>query len=404
MSDPLQNMMFDARFQTRLVFGENSVNQIGSLAREFTSQKRILLITDIGLVTAGHAEKVTQLLQADDCTVILFDQAKENPTTADVNVCLQVAQKSRVDLIIALGGGSSLDTAKGCNFILTNGKTMRDYQGYGKADKPLLPLIAIPTTAGTGSECQSFALIADENTHEKMACGDPKAAPRIAILDPVLTLTQPFSVTIASGIDALTHSLETAVTRKRNSLSSIFSREAFCLIANSFEQVLTHPKDLHARSQMQLAATYCGLAIENSMLGAAHAAANPMTARFGLTHGLAVGLMMTAVVRYNALDPKINRLYADLARYAGLVHQDHSDDQATQCLIKLLGELLRIAQLSQALEKYDIEDSVLKDLARQAAQQWTVQFNPRPLMSEDFYRLYQESFQELQVNYSGSRG
>jgi len=404
MSDALHNMIFDARLQTRLIFGENSVEKIGSLANELSENKRILLVTDPGLVAAGHAAKVTQLLEAEKYSVILFDQTKENPTTADVDACLQVAQKSQIDLIIALGGGSSLDTAKGCNFILTNGQTMQDYQGYGKATQPLLPLIAIPTTAGTGSECQSYALIVDETTHEKMACGDPKAAPRIALLDPVLTLTQPYSVTIASGIDALTHALETAVTTKRNSLSSIFSREAFRLIANYFGQVLTHPEDLYARSQMQLAAAYSGLAVENSMLGAAHAAANPLTARYGLTHGLAVGLMIVSVIRYNSHDPEINRVYAELARNAGLAQNDQPDELATHSLLKRLSELLQKAQLSQALEKYDIDESVIKELSQQAAQQWTAQFNPRSLECEDFHCLYREAFCEFQLKCSGSRG
>src|SRR5438046_957811 len=119
----------------------------------------------------------------------------ENPTTKCVDDCLAVAKKAHPDTIIGLGGGSAMDTAKGCNFLLTNGGRMQDYWGLGKATRPMLPLIAVPTTAGTGSECQSYALIADETTHQKMACGDPKAAPRVALLDPLLTLSQPPPVT-----------------------------------------------------------------------------------------------------------------------------------------------------------------------------------------------------------------
>src|SRR5439155_13420275 len=133
---------------------------------------------------------------------------RENPTTRCGEECVASARSARIDALVALGGGSSLDTAKGCNFLLTNGGTMRDYWGVGKASKPMLPLLAIPTTAGTGSECQSFALISDEQTHQKMACGDPKAAAAIALLDPRLTFSQPARVTSCTGIDAIAHVVE----------------------------------------------------------------------------------------------------------------------------------------------------------------------------------------------------
>ena len=137
-----------------------------------------------------------------------------------------------------------MDTAKGCNFLLTNGGRMEDYWGVGKATRPMLPLIAIPTTAGTGSECQSFALITHPQTHVKMACGDPKAAARVAILDPELTLTQPPAVAAATGMDALSHAIETAVTRRRNPISQMLSREAFRLCARGLGWVFEHPQDV----------------------------------------------------------------------------------------------------------------------------------------------------------------
>ena len=207
-----------------------------------------------------------------------------------------------------------MDTAKGCNFVLTNGGTMRDYWGVGKAAQPMLPLIAIPTTAGTGSECQSAALIVDDETHQKMACLDPKVAAKIAILDPALTVSQPQRVTAYTGIDAIAHALETAVSTKRNALSSALSREAFRLCINAFPEVLQDPANIDARGRMLLGASMAGLAIENSMLGAAHAAANPLTATHGLVHGLAVGMMLPAVVRFNAVDESSSATYSDLAK------------------------------------------------------------------------------------------
>src|SRR5262249_55152401 len=150
----------------------------------------------------------------------------------------------------------------------------QDYQGRGKATRPMLPLIAVPTTAGTGSECQSYALIADGDTHQKMACGDPKAAARIALLDPRLTVSQPPSVTACTGLDAISHAVESAVPRARSELSLLYAREAFRLLTAHFPRVRDDPDDLEARAQMQLGAAFAGTAIEHSMLGAAHAAAN----------------------------------------------------------------------------------------------------------------------------------
>ena len=247
------------------------------------------------------------LLQAAGMEVTCFEQVQENPTTRCVDRCVEVARGAAIDAIVGLGGGSSMDTAKGCNFILTNGGQMKDYWGVGRATRPMLPLLAIPTTGGTGSECQSFALIADEQTHQKMACGDPKAAARIALLDPALTVSQPPRVTACSGIDALAHALETLVTKRRTPLSLIFSREAFRLLIAGLPRVLASPTDLEARGWMLLGAAWAGTAIENSMLGAAHAAANPLTAHFGVAHGQAVGMMLPHVLRFNAREPDAAR-------------------------------------------------------------------------------------------------
>src|SRR3954468_19233803 len=204
----------------------------------------------------------------------------------------RAAQPLRIDSIVALGGGSSLDCAKGINFVLTNGGAIGDYRGYGKPSTSLLPAIGIPTTAGTGSEAQSYAVISDAATHMKMACGDPSAAFRVAILDPELTVSAPAPVSAAAGIDAVAHAVETAVTSRRTPLSDTFCHQAWRLLADAFERVIVHPGDMEARSMMQLGAHFAGVAIEQSMLGAAHACANPLTARCGLSHGVALAILL----------------------------------------------------------------------------------------------------------------
>jgi alcohol dehydrogenase len=376
-SSPL--LSFDHQPRTRIVFGVNSVERVGELARELGA-KKVLLVTDPGIVAAGHAGRALRILEAARLEIAVFDKARENPTTKCVEDCLAVAKSAGIDTIIGLGGGSSMDTAKGCNFLFSNGGRMEDYWGVGKATKPMLPLIAIPTTAGTGSECQSAALIANEQTHEKMACLDPKAAARIAILDPALTLSQPARVTACTGIDALAHAVETAVSRKRNPLSLMYSREAFKLCVTSFPEVLLNPNDVEARGRMLLGAALAGLAIENSMLGAAHAAANPLTAHCGVVHGQAVGLMLPSVVRFNAEEPAARQIYGEL-------------DSTVDTLVRRLEALLNLAQMPRSLADCGVEHAMIPKLAEEAARQWTAGFNPRPVAGGDFVKLYEAAFQ-----------
>jgi len=373
---------FDFQPRTRVVFGTDSLERVGELARELGG-KHALLVTDRGLAAVGHPARAVSFLEAAGLQVTTFDEVRENPTTLDVSKCVSVAQAAGIDLFVGLGGGSSMDTAKGANFILTNGGEMKDYWGVGKATKPMLPLIAIPTTSGTGSECQSFALISDETTHMKMACGDPKAAARVAILDPLLTVSQPARVTACTGIDALAHAVETAVTKKRTPLSAMYSHEAFRLCMGSLERVLRDPRDLEARSMMQLGAAFAGTAIENSMLGAAHSAANPLTARYGIVHGQAVGLMLPGVVRFNARDPEAHARYQELAAEADLGPIDE--------LIGELETILDVAKMRDGLGKLGIARDALPKLAAEAAKQWTATFNPRPITAEDFEQLYVEA-------------
>jgi alcohol dehydrogenase len=390
-SEPFLMAPFDHQPRTRVVFGPNVVGRLGALAAELQG-RRILLVTDGGLVAAGHVDRAVRSLVAAGLGVVVFDQAEENPTTRCVEQCRDAAQAAGIDLIVGLGGGSSLDTAKGCNFLLTNGGQMKDYWGLGKATKPMLPLIAVPTTAGTGSECQSFALIADVVTHQKMACGDPKAAARIALLDPTLTASQPPRVTACTGIDAIAHAVETAVTTKRTPLSLIYSREAFKLTVAALPRVLEHPQDLDARGRMLLGAAWGGMAIENSMLGAAHAAANPLTAHFGIPHGEAVGLMLPGVVQFNGASPEARLGYQELVSAAGLLSRDAAPESAVPALVTHLRSLLTLASMPLTLSARGVDRAALPRLAEEAARQWTATFNPRPLTAADFEALYSAAF------------
>ncbi|HEX7316252.1 MAG TPA: iron-containing alcohol dehydrogenase [Pyrinomonadaceae bacterium] len=358
---------FDFQPRTRVIFGAGVLGRLGEVARELDFG-RVLLVTDRGLVEAGHVTRAVKVLKAAGVSVVVFHDFDSNPDAASVEVGRAFAAPLGVDSIVALGGGSSLDCAKGVNFLLTNGGRMQDYVGYGRARRRLLPMIGIPTTAGTGSEAQSYALISDEHTHAKMACGDPGAAFRVALLDPELTLSAPRGVTAAAGFDALAHAVETYVTAKRNPLSEVFSLEAWQLLEGSYERVLTATRDLEARGRMLLGAHLAGAAIENSMLGAAHACANPLTARYGTEHGAALAMLLPSVVRWNA----------DVAgaRYAVLSGQRSAGD-AAEALARRLEALAEVGGLRRKLSESGVLADDLPALASDAAGQWTGRFNPR---------------------------
>ncbi len=362
--------------RTRVLFGPGKLAELGALAKR-EGAGRVLLVTDPGIVRAGHVERATRSLEDAALAVAVFDGVAENPTTQHVDAGVQAAQRHRADFLVGLGGGSAMDCAKGINFIATNGRRMQDYWGVGKATRPMLPMIAIPTTAGTGSEAQSFALISDPVTHQKMACGDVKAACRWAILDPDLTLTQPPRVAAASGIDAIAHAVETAGSTKRNPVSLEMSREAWSRLDSAFERAVRRRRDDEARADMLMGAHLAGAAIEQSMLGAAHACANPLTAHLGIVHGIAVGVMLPHVVRFNSANGE--------NPYAAL-----SDDP--ERLARRLERLLEAGGLPRRLADCGVPQGMISDLAREAAQQWTVMFNPRLVGAAELSQVYATAF------------
>ena len=344
------------------------------------------MVADRGIVACGYSDEASKLLTQSGITVFTFHDFDSNPTSAMIDAGREFAAGLAIDSIIGLGGGSSMDTAKGINFLLTNGGKIHDYWGYGKTREPMLPMIGIPTTSGTGSEAQSYALISDAATHVKMACGDPGAAFKIAILDPRLTVSQPASVTATAGFDAISHAVETYVTKTRTPASEELSIEAWQLLEPNYERVISNPDDLEARGAMQLGAYWAGLAIENSMLGAAHACANPLTAHYNTEHGVAIGLMLPHVVRWNGAVVG--------EKYGELLGLDGHESQPGEALVARLEHLRRVGGLPRGLKSVGVPESDLPKLAAEAAGQWTGQHNPREFGEADALHLYKCAYED----------
>jgi alcohol dehydrogenase len=365
---------FDFRPRARVLYGAGEFARLGEVARELGGT-RCLLVADPGMVEAGYAQEAVRSLKARRMEAFSFHDFSPDPTAPMVEAGAAFAAPHNPNLIVALGGGSSLDCAKAINFVLSNGGRLRDYWGYGKAVHPMLPMIAVPTTAGTGSEAQSYATITDPETRVKMACGDAKVAFRAAILDPRLTLSQPRELTAAAGYDALSHALETLVSTRQTALSDCFSRSAWRLVNTGYQRVLQHPEDLDARGAMLLGSHFGGLAIENSMLGAAHACAHPLTSHFGIPHGVAISLMLAAVVDWN--------LEVAASRYEELYSGD---------LVSRLHELAARADLPSSLHEVHVPEEALPRLAEDAGAQWTGRFNPRPFDAAAALEIYRTAY------------
>ena len=368
---------FDSDLTQRVIFGESSIEKLAESTITLGGS-RVLVVTDPGIQEAGILKRAYSALNSEKIPCYVFTNVDPNPTTKHVEAAVQFAKANApIDLIIGLGGGSAMDCAKGTNFLLTNGGKMEDYWGTNKATQPMLPSIGIPTTIGTGSEAQSFALIAQEDTHIKMACGDKKAQFDTVILDPTFTETLPKSVAAVTGIDAIAHAIESYVSTRCNPMSQMFSHHAWKLLDANFELALD-AKNMKARGKMLFGAYLAGVAIENSMLGAAHACANPLTARYGITHGIAVALMLPHVIRFN-------KTIAGESYYELFSDRNLADRVET---------LMQIGDLPNTLGDCPVQHSVrstdISTLAKEAAIQWTAQFNPRSLEIHDFMRLYEQ--------------
>ena len=370
---------FDSDLSQRVIFGDNSIEKLAQ-ATITLGGSRVLIISDTGIKEAGILKRACSSLNNEKIHCYVFTDVDPNPTTKHVYEAVQLAQDNKpIDLIIGLGGGSAMDCAKGTNFILTNGGEMEDYWGSNKATKPMLPSIGIPTTIGTGSEAQSYALIAQEHTHIKMACGDKKAQFDTVILDPTLTYSLPKLVAAITGIDAIAHAVESYVSTRRNPLSQMFAIHAWKMLESNF-QIAVDGEHLDARGKMLFGAYLAGLAIENSMLGAAHACANPLTTRYGITHGIAVSLMLPHVVRFN--EKIVGGCYQEFYSKGNLADRI---DSLIEC-----SDLPNTLQ--QCTVQYPIRSTDLATLAKEASVQWTAQFNPRPVGIDDFEKLYEKVF------------
>jgi len=379
-------MTFTFHTPVKLIFGQPVAEALPAALADIGA-RRVLLLSDPGLAQIGLVQEIAGLLTGRGLHVATCTAIKTNPTVADVNAALAVAQAEAAEALIALGGGSVIDVAKGVGLLATNGGSYADYQWRGQPiTRPILPLVAVPTTAGTGSEMTKVAVIEDEATHSKRGVLHPHMFARAAILDPALTVSLPAGLTAATGADVLGHALEAFMGRRANSITDNLALDAARRAWRALPAATRDGADLAAREEMLLASALAGWAFDQSGLGIVHALAGPLTGRFGLHHGLTIGLLLPHGLAYN--------LPALGARRARLLHalempRDAADAEVVAGVTAWL-QGLGLPTVLRDVRGVDVAQITAADLAawgQAASVMAMLPNNPRPATAADCAKI-----------------
>ena len=385
-------MDFSFYSPVKLVFGQPVATALPAVLTEL-EVTRVLLISDAGLAAIGLVDRLAGQLAGGDWQVTTCTQVQSNPTVRDVEAALALAREAGVQALVALGGGSVIDVGKGTGLLLTNGGRYADYQwGERPITRPILPLIAIPTTAGTGSEMTKVTVIEDEETHFKRGVLSPHLFARAAVLDPELTLSLPKRLTAATGVDVFGHALEAYVGRRANPITDALALEALARAWQYLPRATHQGDDLAARQEMMLASTLAGLAFDQSGLGIIHSLAGPVAGRYGLHHGLCIGLLLPHGLAYNlpvlSTSARGEKGGARPGKRAALLQAlgmpaSTSDEDVVERVQAWLLDL----GLPSTLSQLEIPAPDLPSMAEEASRMALLPNNPRPATAEDCQRL-----------------
>jgi alcohol dehydrogenase len=312
-----------------------------------------------------------------------------------VSEAVEAISSGNHDLIIAVGGGSPIDTAKAASILARHGGSMKDYKAPFEMNKPGIPIVAIPTTAGTGSEVTKFTVVTDSDSGEKMLCMGPSYVPEAAIVDYQLTFSKPARLTADTAIDSLTHAIEAFVSKKRNPFSSVLAMTAMSLIPAHVVTAYREPNDAEAREALMLSATYAGIAFSNASVALVHGMSRPLGAHFHIPHGLSNAMLLPIITEWSI--PGSPELYAECARAIGIASEESSDEEACQQLMMLLRSLCFHLEVP-SLEQYGIDShkyfSLIPLMAEQAIASGSPANNPRVPNVDQVEELYHKLWEQ----------
>ena len=380
-----------------MILNETSYFGAGSrkvIAEEVAKRgyKKALVVTDKDLVKFGVAAQVTDVLKAAGIPFEMFDGVKPNPTVKNVKNGIAAFKAAGADFIVAIGGGSSMDTSKAVGIIINNPEfaDVTSLEGVANTKKKSVPVIALPTTAGTAAEVTINYVITDEENVKKMVCVDPNDIPTLAIIDPELMLSMPRGLTAATGMDALTHAIEGLITLGAWEMSDMFEIKAIEMIAKWLPKAVENPSDIEARDGMATAQYIAGMAFSNVGLGLVHGMAHPLGAYYDIPHGVANALLLPFVMEYNKEAAKAK--YRTIAEAMGVDTSAMDDDQAAQAAVDAVKALAIKVRIPQHLSELGVPESGLPTLAQAAFNDVCTPGNPRKAVVEEILEVYKKAF------------
>lgn len=381
-----------------MILNETSYFGVGSrkmIAEEVAKRgyTKALVVTDKDLVKFGVAAQVTDVLKEAGIPFEVFDEVKPNPTVTNVKNGIAAFKAAGADFIVAIGGGSSMDTSKAIGIIINNPEfsDVVSLEGVANTKKKSVPVIALPTTAGTAAEVTINYVITDEKNVKKMVCVDPNDIPTLAIIDPELMLSMPRGLTASTGMDALTHAIEGLITLGAWEMSDMFEIKAIEMIAKWLPKVVENPSDIEARDGMATAQYIAGMAFSNVGLGLVHGMAHPLGAYYDIPHGVANALLLPFVMEYNK-ESNAKAKFRTIANAMGVDTSKMDDDQAAQAAVDAVKALAIKVHIPQHLKEIGVPESGLPTLAQAAFNDICTPGNPRKATVEDILALYKKAF------------
>jgi alcohol dehydrogenase class IV len=374
---------FEFQSRPRVLYKAGLVDELGhEIGR--VGGSRVLIVADEGVVRAGLLDRVRDGLHGVEIAGI-FTDVPANSSVAVVERGAAYARQRRADLLVAIGGGSPLDTAKAIRIILTEGGGLHDYEGYNLLERPLIPMVAIPTTAGTGSEVSPFAVIRDEEAHVKMTFSSPFLAPELAVLDPEMTRTLPPHLTAATGMDALTHAIESFVSTEANPISESLALVAMDMIGTHLRTATYIGDDIEARGQMLVASCMAGMAFSSGFLGIVHAMAHAVGGAFEVHHGTANAILLPHGMRFNSV--AVPNRFSRIARALGVPAGGRAEERVIADGIEAVRSLAEDCRLPTRLRDVGVPEDALRLLAETALGDAAIFTNPRPASVDEVIEL-----------------
>lgn len=383
----------------RIILNETSYHGAGSRSEIATeikrrSFKKALFVTDKDLIKFGVAAEIEKVLKEAGTPYEIFSELKANPTVKNVQDGVDAFKKSGADFILTLGGGSAIDTAKGIGIVAANPEfyDIVSLEGVADTKNKSVPVIALPTTAGTAAEATINYVITDEKSKKKMVCVDPNDIPVVAIIDPELMYSMPKGLTAATGMDALTHAIESFITPSAWEMSDMFEYKAMELVHLHLKNAVDNPKDKTAREGMALAQYVAGMGFSNVGLGIVHSMAHPLGAFYDTPHGVANALLLPYIMEYNA-DSSAAPKYKDIAKAFGVIGTESmSVKEGIKAAIDAVKQLSLSVGIPQKLHEIGVKEEDIPELAVAAFNDVCTGGNPRPTSVKDIEGLYRKAF------------